>query len=124
MTKAKSKPRLAFSGTKPELAAGETYMTLRVGDKWARANMDGRKDVVLLDGRGKKFGEGTLCSVYYLPLCELRPEWLLFNYDPSYHTHAGALAGLRETYASCEKEERRQDVHATTMVSVVFFTVN
>jgi hypothetical protein len=54
--------------------------------------------------RGKKFGEGTLCSVYYLPLCELRPEWLLFNYDPSYHTHAGALAGLRETYASCEKE--------------------
>ncbi len=116
-------PRLAFSGTKPALVIGEMYQTTRVGDKWIANHIDGKDEVVLIGPDGRPFGLARITAVFYLPLMVIPQEWLLYNYDPAYHTLAGTLAGLVATYSTCEKEERRQEVHPDTVVSLVFFKV-
>ncbi len=89
-------------------------MTIRLGSKWLRYYLDERLECKILNGDGEVYGTADIIKVLYVPFSEIKPEWLIFNYDPSYHTLAGALRGLREIYGNVECD---------TDVSVVFFTV-
>ena len=55
-----------------------------------------------------------LLAVYYLPVVECKPEWLVYFTDPRCHTIPGLLAALRE---------QDPDVDPDSYVSLIFFEV-
>lgn len=127
MTKLKpldsSKPRLCFYGlTEPRFFTG-VNCTIRAGRRWFDVfHTDRKSSVVILNTYGRPVGTGTLHSVYYLPLMELKPEWLVMNAQADQRTLSGVYEYLRKTYSECPKTGRRSTVEPSTYVSVVFFT--
>jgi hypothetical protein len=106
-------PRLAFHGRAPTLYPGMN-VTVRDGPKWLQHYLGDRTSVVLLGPNGKPIGTGEINHVMYLPLCELRPSWLL--HDPMGCTSLSAqLESLQSTY---------EGFTPTDDVSVVWFRVN
>lgn len=116
--------RLAFQEQYPDLEPGRLYCTIRVGEKWLEYRLKGNTDVVMLNGAGRPFGKGTLHSVYYVPLVEVKEQWLLYSFDKDERTLAGLYTALEKRYANAAREDRKLDVNPRTMVTVVFYTLN
>lgn len=106
-----TQPRLAFRGD-PVFHDGSN-VTVRLGEKWIKHFLAGRKNCVVLNGDGKRIGTAVIGDVFYLPMYAVRDEWLRFVENPG-ASWASTFRDLEFRYGD--------GVSPSHYVSVVWFT--
>lgn len=119
--KRESLPRLAFSGD-PEFHGG-VNLSIRVGDKWIKHYLAGRTKCVVLNGDGKRIGKADIHAVYYLPLDRVTDDMLKHDHESPGVNWRTKFLRLHAVYGVAVDPSRRVNVHPSTFVSCVWFTV-